>query len=281
MMRLLLYICFCLVFREVLAEGIVFVTVADKERYGMLNKSLASIVETNREHLSHIAVFDLGFTPSQRESLNNLEFVHVYDIEPVNPEIFKMFAVRTSGRKARGLYSWKPVILKQALDMFPVILYMDASTIVKNSLEPFFAHIHQNGYLLISCGHDGREMTTQTIIKKFQLDLPERAWILHEKGIEAGFQGLSRKVYQNYVYPMYELARDIKNFEDDGSAPSGFGHARHDQTLFNIYARLLKLDVKQRDRFELNISGKSLSIHFEDYVDLKGLKRKPKPIPQS
>ncbi len=271
---LFLLIVFSFFFNEAFADGMVFVTVADKERYEMLNKSLASIVATNREHLSHIAVFDLGFTPSQRESLNNLEFVHVYDIEPVNPDIFKMFVVRTNGRKARGWYSWKPVILKQALDMFPVILYMDASTIVKNSLESFFAHIRQNGYLLISRGHDGRAMTTQAIIKKFQLDLPERAWILNRKAIEAGFQGLSRSVYSNYVCPMYELAKDIRNFEDDGSAPLGFGHARHDQTLFNIYACLLKLDVNPCNQFVLNISGKALSLRFDEYVDLKGLKRK-------
>lgn len=272
--RLMLLICFCLAFKEVLADGMVFVTIADKEHYGMLNKCLASIVETNRKHLSHIAVFDLGFTPGQRESLNILEFVHVYDIESVNPDMFKMFVVRSDGRKARGWYSWKPVVLKQALDMFPVILYMDASTIVKKSLKSFFAHIRQNGYLLIGGCHDGRAMTTQTIIEKFQLNLPKRAWVLDEIGLEAGFQGLSREVYANYVHPVYELARDIRNFEDDGSAPLGFGYARHDQTLFNIYARLLKLDVKQRNRFVLNLSGKTIPFRFDDYVDMKGLKRK-------
>lgn len=273
-----LILCFCLLFGELIAQAdtkMVFVTVADEERYEMLCTCIASLIKANGEHLGHIAVFDLGFTASQREALNGLEFVHVYDIESVNPDMFTLFVVRSHGRKARGWYSWKPVILKQALDMFPVILYLDASTLVKKSLKLFFEHIRQEGYLLISCWHNGRAMTTQPVIKKFGLDQPERAWILEELGVDAGFQGLTRAVYENYVYPMYELARDIHNFEDDGTAPGGFGYARHDQALFNIFARLLKLDVKRQNRFSLKISGKKIPLQFKQYVDLKGLKRKP------
>lgn len=256
------------------SEQMVFVTVADAERYAMLGKCLDSIVASNRENLHQIAVFDLGFQPSQRKALNQREFVHVYDIERVNPDITTFFVVRPDGRKARGWYSWKPVILKQALDMFPEIIYLDASTTVKKPLDLFFTHIRENGYLLINCWHDGKFMTTQPIIKKFNLDSPEMAWVLKERGIDAGFQGLSRAVCKDYVYPMYELAKDIRNFEDDGSAPLGFGYSRHDQALFNIFARLLKYDVKSRNRFELTISGERTPLSFEDYVDLKGLKRK-------
>ncbi|MCE5316934.1 MAG: hypothetical protein LLG04_06175 [Parachlamydia sp.] len=268
---------FCLLFGMAFAsEQMVFVTVADAERYAMLGKCLDSIVETNRENLQQIAVFDLGFSESQRKALAQREFVHVYDIERVNPDMMTLFVVRSNGRMARGWYSWKHVVLKQALDMFPEILYMDASTIVKKPLDLFFGHIRENGYLLINCWHDGSLMTTQTIIKKFQLDSPERAWVLKERGVDAGFQGLSRAVYADYVLPVYDLAKDIRNFEDDGTAPLGFGYSRHDQTLFNIMAQLLKFDITQRDKFALNISGQPLPLPFEEYVDLKGLKRKPK-----
>ena len=40
---------------------------------------------------------------------------------------------------------------------------------------------------------------------------------------------------------MKKLAADIKNFEDDGTAYWGYGFARHDQTLFSIFARKLGL----------------------------------------
>lgn len=276
-MKFLLLLCFCLWCGWVSAESeMVFVTVADKERYVMVRKCLDSIVKTNREDLGHIAVFDLGFTPGQREALNGLDFVHVYDIEPVNPDMFKLFVVRPNGRKARGWYSWKPVLLKQALDMFPVILYLDASTLVKRSLKDFFAHIREHGYLLVNCWHNGREMTTQPLIKKFGLDDLNNRKLLELRGIDGGFQGLTRAVYDTYVNPVYELARDIKNFEDDGSAPGGFGRARHDQALFNIFARLLNMDVLSRNHFALTISGKKVALHFDKYVELKGLKR-PKP----
>lgn len=261
-------------FAKASSEQMVFVTVADEERYTMLGKCLDSIVSTNRENLQQIAVFDLGFNQSQREALNQREFVQVFDVERVNSDITTFFVLRANGRKARGWYSWKPVVLKQALDLFPAIIYLDASTIVKRPLDLFFAHIRENGYLLINCWHDGRFMTTQGIIKKFHLDLPERAWVLAKRGVDAGFQGLSRAVYADYVLPVYELAKDIRNFEDDGTAPLGFGYSRHDQTLFNIFARLLKYDVKRRNRFELNINGESIPLPFHEYVDLKGLKRK-------
>lgn len=273
----MLAILLCLLFGTSFAsEKMVFVTVADAERYAMLGKCLDYIVATNSENLQQIAVFDLGFHEDQREALNQRKHVHVYDIERVNPDMTTFFVVRSNGRKARGWYSWKPVVLKQALEMFPEILYMDASTIVKKPLDLFFAHIRENGYLLINCWHDGRFMTTQPIIKKFQLDSPERSGILHKRGVDAGFQGLSRAVFADYILPLYELAKDISNFEDDGTAPLGFGYSRHDQALFNIFARLLKYDVKRRDNFELYIAGKRLALPFSEYVDLKGLKRKPK-----
>jgi hypothetical protein len=40
---------------------------------------------------------------------------------------------------------------------------------------------------------------------------------------------------------MYQLAAHIENFEDNGSAYWGYGFARHDQTLFSIFVRKLRL----------------------------------------
>ena len=44
---------------------------------------------------------------------------------------------------------------------------------------------------------------------------------------------------------MYNLTKNLKNFEDDGSSIYGFGVGGHDQTLFSIHARLLQLDLIQ------------------------------------
>ena len=42
---------------------------------------------------------------------------------------------------------------------------------------------------------------------------------------------------------MYELAKDITFFEDDGSCPKGFGWARHDQTLFSVFVNRLGMEI--------------------------------------
>lgn len=249
-----------------------FVIVADKERYKMLRKCISSIVNTNRNDLGHIAVFNLGLSENQQTELNNLEFVHVYEIELANPYIYTKFVVNNNKKKARGWYSWKPIVLKQALNMFPLMLYVDASTLVKRNLTLFFRHIRCNNYLFIDCGHDIKFMTTKPVINKFNLDRADRAHILLDYGLEAGFQGLSRAVYKDYICPIYELAKDITNFEDDGTAPDGFGCFRHDQTYFSIKARLLNLEIKSRRKFELFISGRPVEIKFAEYIGLKALK---------
>lgn len=248
-----------------------FVTVSDTECYPMLLECISGIVQTNGEDIGQIAVFDLGLTAEQRETLNQLPHVHVYDIEPVNPSMFKKFVIRKDGRLARGWYSWKPVVIKQALDMFPTILYLDASTEVRKSLRIFFQHIRENHYLFINSICNLRLMLTKRIFNKIKLDRPETYL---DVGMDAGFQGLTRAMYFFYVLPVYDLAKDIKNFKDDGSSPGGFGRARHDQALFSLYARFLNLDIKVRPNFDLFINKQRISIQFEDYIGLKNLKSK-------
>jgi len=89
-------------------------------------------------------------------------------------------------------------------------------------------------------------MTTKYLIDKFEL---EGSDLLKETtfGIDAGFQGVSRDMYDSYVLPIYELSKDIRNFTDDRSCPEGWGCGRHDQTLYSILARQLNLDIQYHD----------------------------------
>jgi hypothetical protein len=151
------------------------------------------------------------------------------------------FTVRPNGRLARGWYTWKPVVLYQALKMFPYVLYLDAGFEVVCSLDEIFIDIKEKGYYLFDCGHLIFPMVTKRVRDLFELDAPQNEWILEEDGISAGIQGLSRELLEPYIMPVYNLASDIRNFEDDGTALWGFGGARHDQALFSIYARKLHL----------------------------------------
>lgn len=66
---------------------------------------------------------------------------------------------------------------------------------------------------------------------------------MEQNTISAGIQGVSRALYDSYILPVYTLASEIKNFEDNGTAAWGYGFARHDQTLFTFFARKLGLTL--------------------------------------
>lgn len=221
-------------------------TAADARFYEPLLTMIASVHNVNFSVLQEIAVFDLGFKPEQRKELNRIAKVHVYDIEMTHPDLLTHFRVDNHGKIARGWYAWKPVVIKQALDMFPYVLYIDAGITVLRPLDVVFATIKEHGYFLIDCGHSIRCMLTKPVIDHFALQKPNHNFILDQTtyGLTAGFQGLSRSVYNTYVLPTYLLSKDhFDLFRDDGSAPGGFGSSRHDQALFSVQARLAELDV--------------------------------------
>lgn len=223
------------------AKEMYFVTVSDTEHFIWLQGLIQSILKYNYTKVAKIAVFDLGLTQAEIDQLNEMAYVQVHEIEDVNPSMREKFVVRTNGRLARGWYSWKPVVFYQALKMFPYFLYIDSGIEVAAPLDDIFKEIESEGYYLFDCPHLIFPVVTDHVKKLFELDKPENAWILEEKCISAGLQGVSRAVIDAYIEPMYQLAADIKNFEDDGTAPWGYGFARHDQLLFSILARRLGL----------------------------------------
>jgi hypothetical protein len=190
--------------------------------------------------------------------------VVVCEIEQTNPDILTDIETGIN-RSVKGLFSWKPVVIKDCLDKYPYVLYLDSGTTILRPLGKLFKHIEQNGYLLFDCGHSIKRMATQYLIDKFDLQDTD---ILDDStfGIDAGFQGVSRQLYDSYVLPMYELSKDIKNFTDDGTCPQGWGYGRHDQTLYSILARKLDLNIEYHDNksieCNLHIDGEKQPFHI-------------------
>jgi hypothetical protein len=218
-----------------------FATATDTEHFPWVLILIESIKKYHGEKDITIAVFDLGLTQDEIDVLNKWEAVTVHQLEKVNPHITHKFVVRPTGRKARGWYSWKPVVLYQALQLYPYVMYFDAGVEIIGPLDSVFKYLVKNGYYLFESGDKIESMITKPIKKLFGLDKASQAFILQRNGISAGIQGVSRQMLDTYIVPLYKLAHIIKNFEDDGSAPGGFGNGRHDQTLFSIVARQLKL----------------------------------------
>ncbi len=242
-----------------------FATSADTTFFLCVLNLIGTIHKYHFRETVCIAVFDLGLTKQEKEELATIKKVKICSLKQTCSDMFKYFRTPAGGPLIPGWYIWKPVAIKQALDMFPYVIYIDAGISVTGSLTHLFEHICSQGYFLIDCGHKIDWMATQQVKKTFQLNSGERNEnILNKIGISAGFQGLSRSVYQSYVLPMYQYAHDIALFEDDGSAPHGYGYARHDQTLFSIQAHLSDLNISTAfstgNGFFIQASGKR--IHF-------------------
>jgi hypothetical protein len=251
------------------SEKLNFATATDTEHFTWTLNLIAGIQRFHFDRLGQVAVYDLGLTSQERLKLNSLAHVQVHDVEQVNPVILKKFIVNNKGKAARGWYSWKPVVIKQAMDLLSNFFYLDSGISVLGPLDLLFKIVDEKGYFFIDCGHSIERMTTQPVIKQFHLNEKNNQWVLNEKGISAGFQGLSRAVYDSYVLPTYILARDITNFEDDGSCPKGFGWARHDQAVFSIQARLLQLkvnDVSHKGILKLKTDGKEMKVHLDQFI---------------
>lgn len=227
--------------QPVFNQPMYFATATDTEHFPWAVNLINSLNQHNAGKIGQIAVYDLGLTESEIEGLNALPSVVVYPVEKVNPFITTKFVVRPNGRMARGWYSWKPVVLYQALQQFPYVLYIDAGVEIKCPMDGFFVALVKRGYYLFDCGHEIEPMVTKHVVQVFEIANMQDKKFLKNIGISAGIQGLTRSLLDSYVTPIYELAKDIKNFEDDGSAPGGFGDARHDQALFSIMAMKLKL----------------------------------------
>jgi hypothetical protein len=252
-------------------EKLHFVTATDTEHYTWTLNLIAGIHRFHLDHLGEVAVYDLGLIPEERLHLNSLAFVQVYDVERANPFIFQKFTINNKGKIVRGWYSWKPIIIKQAMDLHSEFFYLDSGITILGPMDLLFKQVHENGYFFIDCGHSIERMTTKPLVRKFNLNDPANKRILNKKGISAGFQGLSKAIYSNYVLPTYELAHDIANFEDDGSCPKGFGWARHDQTVFSIQARLHNLEVNEVIRggkLKLKDNGNLIKVKLDDFIEI-------------
>ena len=235
-----------------------YVTPSDALYFDHLKNLIGSIHHNDSENLGEIAVFDLGLNSTQRDDLKKMWKVQVYDVEMVHPQLLTPLVTAPWGRAVRGYFAWKPVIMKQALEMFPYYLYLDAAVTILQPMDDIFTYIQEQGYFLISCGDFTQPEPHLNIVNRITTKvlnevvgaLPEamQKHILDEETIEisANIQGIAgwhTTAVHEYVMPIYEHAKDLTYFEDDGSAKYGYGHGRHDQILYSIYAHALNLHI--------------------------------------
>ena len=242
-------------------------TAADEKHYPLLLNMIGSFHKYHFADIEKILVYDIGLNSAQIQELSNIKRVYVRKIEHTNPQILDDIQVSDT-KYAKGSFSWKPVVLKSSLEECPYVLYVDAGTTIIKPIHSIFKHIIQNDYLLFDCGWPIKKMATQYVINKLNLNSEENKHILNDNviGIDAGFQGVSRSMLKDYVLPIYEMTKDIKNFLDDKTCPDGFGFGRQDQTIYSIFARKLNLNVKYHDNptveCNLFVDGNKIPFHI-------------------
>lgn len=233
-----------------------FCTAAESNDFFVVLNLIGSIHETSFEQLGGIIVFDLGLTKEQIQYLNDIEKVSVQKLELTHPDLLKQVKTNNAGRVALGWNAWKFVALKQALEAFPYVLWIDSDFTVLKKLDPLFNYIDKTGYFLCTIGDEKNNnkclhsigwSTTRHLEKTFNLSAPEKTYILDKEPLLSGVIGVSRKANDYLVAPLYECTKDLHLFEDDGTTVHGFGTGRSEQTVLSIFSYLHGLTIHQQD----------------------------------
>lgn len=252
------------------SQPIYICTAADEHYFPCLINLIGSLHKHNFNDITQIAVFDVGLTDNQKKELTVIEHLQVYQLEKANPDILTRFNTRSWGKPVPGWYSWKPVAFKQIFDIFPqdnmIAIWIDAGTTILQPLTILFDYIAENGYFFHNGSHwKMQQQTTEFVINSLDLKNQARSWILGQYGLESGFMGVTKQVYEDFILPAYELSKDIRYFADDGTCPGGFGNYRHDQTIFSICALLHDLHIYHhfaQPKNNLNLVIKGDKHHF-------------------
>ncbi len=240
-------------------EPLYFCTGASSDYFNLLLNLIGSICKVHEKNFGEIAVFDLGLTSPQLAVLENIETVRVCKIEKTHPQILDSFTL-ANGYVKLGFYAWKPVALKQALDIYPYVLWLDAGTSVLRPLYDLFTYIQQEGYFLATIGsdepggiplHTAGKSATKGVASLFGLSLATKDPVLSKDSIMANTIGLSRGFEQVFLCEWYQLSYNLEYFEDDGSSPNGPGGGRHDQTLLTLISYRNNAKVFHQDYHSL------------------------------
>ncbi len=216
-----------------------YCTGASKNYFHPLLNLIGSIHKHNYDNLVEILVFDLGLEESQCVEIQKISKVRLCSLRENNPHLLTFFPVE-GGKQVLGWYAWKPVAIKEALEDFPYVLWLDSACVVLKPTDDLFAHIQKEGYFL---NHSGSSYplewsTTDTVKALFSLEEPQNSWVLNQECVMGGFVGVSKQAQHLFLNDWYGFTKEIRNFADNGTAGGGWGACRHDQTLLSILAHL-------------------------------------------
>lgn len=216
-------------------EVIRIVTAADERYYTRVLAMIASLKRVMPE--IGISLYDIGMKKDHATFLSN--FVQIKQVEPVNKFITSQYKKhRNHEYRVTGCYTWKPVCVKQELDIYDNVFWLDAGTTPMPNFKWLIEHTINTGFFAIGINDIGWQ-TTQYVIDKLGLT-PE---FLNLQALCSAYVGVNKRHYESFVLPMYQHAHNIRMFYDDGTARGGHLSGRQDQTIFSIQAQLCGLPI--------------------------------------
>ncbi len=116
-----------------------------------------------------------------------------------------MILVNNNKKLVPEWYAWKPVVIKQSLQTFHYILWVDTGTTVLKQLDNLFKYIQNEGYFLATIGNE-------IINGRYKHPLSWATTSYIQKQIMAGVIGISKKNQNAFLNQLYKLTYDLKNF---------------------------------------------------------------------
>ncbi len=226
------------------------VTGADDRFWRCLYQLLLSIERHGVQSTVTVIAYDLGMTEASSSQLRRR-----FDWCEIRPFDFDRHPPHV--RIEAGSYAWKPILIAEVMERAGgPVLWLDSSTIIKQSLEPVFTTIGKLGTFTLKGQACLRERCDPLVVKA--LDLPPE--ILDDNERVATLAGLDAG--QSDVL---DLARSWRAHAliKDNIRPDGITIERHmnDQAVFSG----LVLTARHNGILELN----------EDFIDISA----PDPMP--
>ena len=112
----------------------VIVTGANTAYFHALKNLVASIHYWQSFHPRQIIIYDLGLSENRQKEIFTWQWVTLYQ-SPI--------------KSALKTYTWKPLCIREAVDTYEKVLWIDAGSDVRGSLEPIFEYIDRDGYFFV------------------------------------------------------------------------------------------------------------------------------------
>ncbi|XP_013409229.1 uncharacterized protein LOC106172863 [Lingula anatina] len=176
------------------------------------------------EPRTNIVVYDLGLANFQKRLISQWCWTTLLSFD------FAQYPAHVSVLKE---YAWKPVIMKDAVDKYGKILWIDAGSDVRGPLKKIDKYLSQDGHFLVQ-GQD-EDMTLFSHNATFKYFSSSKEEFLKKPSYSGNLQGWVRgsRAYIDILLPLKACALTPECITPPGSML--FNH-RYDQTALSILA---------------------------------------------